>query len=225
MPVFAGIDNRRDREGEFMNTHARPLLASFGWTLCVYGLVETLARSNSWPVRGVGPGYYMALVGVSLLGWIWAYRRRLILPTARFLVIAAVLSLAIVIEPPLGIWLYAGDHPFYVTVTGGAVFGSSTGGGGIRLVHPLVQALAGNLGWFLLGGWMLTTTALLLRDPSANSHSNPILCPACGYDMRGLTHTTCPECGKEHTLDQFILPSREEPTLDRRVGEEQPRTQ
>lgn len=207
-----------------MSRHARPVLGSIGWTLCVYGLVGTLAESGSWPVWGVGPGYYLVLIGVSLVGWLWVYRRRLGLSTARFLVIAVTLCVAIIIKPPLGMWLWKGNHPFYVTVTGAVGGGSSTGGGGIRLVHPLVQALAGNLGWFLLGGWMLITAAALVRTQSANGHSTPIFCPSCGYDMRGLTHTTCPECGKEHTLDRLVSSGREIPTRDCRPGEQQPPT-
>ena len=26
--------------------------------------------------------------------------------------------------------------------------------------------------------------------------AGPMLCPGCGYDMRGITGTTCPECGE-----------------------------
>ncbi len=32
----------------------------------------------------------------------------------------------------------------------------------------------------------------------------PLLCPMCGYDMRGLNHARCPECGTEYTLDALL---------------------
>ena len=31
-----------------------------------------------------------------------------------------------------------------------------------------------------------------------------ILCPMCGYDMRGLSETRCPECGECPTLETFL---------------------
>ena len=49
----------------------------------------------------------------------------------------------------------------------------------------------------------------------------PLLCPRCGYNMRGLTHARCPECGTEYTLDALLtanveraLPERELATGD-----------
>ena len=31
-----------------------------------------------------------------------------------------------------------------------------------------------------------------------------VVCPDCGYDLRGLRATRCPECGAEHTLDELF---------------------
>jgi len=28
-------------------------------------------------------------------------------------------------------------------------------------------------------------------------------CPVCGYNLSGLTHCRCPECGKEYQLEQL----------------------
>ncbi len=35
---------------------------------------------------------------------------------------------------------------------------------------------------------------------AARSHVKP-LCPACGYNLAGLTQCRCPECGRTFTLD------------------------
>lgn len=31
-----------------------------------------------------------------------------------------------------------------------------------------------------------------------------ILCPKCGYDLTGLTHSKCPECGTPYTLEELL---------------------
>lgn len=31
----------------------------------------------------------------------------------------------------------------------------------------------------------------------------PPICPACGYNLTGLTQCRCPECGREYRLDQL----------------------
>ena len=204
-----------------MSRPTKPALGSIGWTLCIYGLVETLAESGSWPVWGVGPAYYLVLIGVSLLGWIWGFRRQLRIAAARFLLIAGIFLGALFIESPLRNWL---NEPLVRSlnrpVEGGFEYRSS----GPPLYH-LLAGISSNLGWLLLGGWVMATAATLVRTQSANGHSKPIFCPSCGYDMRGLTHTTCPECGKEHTLDQLVSRNREAPTHDRGPAEQQPRTQ
>ncbi len=35
------------------------------------------------------------------------------------------------------------------------------------------------------------------------ARSNPPLCPTCKYDLSGLPHCRCPECGTEHRLDEL----------------------
>ncbi len=35
------------------------------------------------------------------------------------------------------------------------------------------------------------------------SRNQPPICPECGYNLSGLTHCRCPECGTEYTLDQL----------------------
>lgn len=33
--------------------------------------------------------------------------------------------------------------------------------------------------------------------------TNPPLCPRCKYDLSGLSHCRCPECGTEYRLDEL----------------------
>lgn len=35
------------------------------------------------------------------------------------------------------------------------------------------------------------------------ARSSPPACPDCHYDMTGLTHCRCPECGAEYKLDEL----------------------
>lgn len=35
------------------------------------------------------------------------------------------------------------------------------------------------------------------------SRGEPPQCLGCGYNLSGLTHCRCPECGREHTLDEL----------------------
>jgi hypothetical protein len=39
--------------------------------------------------------------------------------------------------------------------------------------------------------------------PTETTVERQRLCPACGYDMRGLTHDTCPECGGEYIAEGY----------------------
>ena len=57
----------------------------------------------------------------------------------------------------------------------------------------------------------LPAEALRLKRRHGDPTAAEIYCPACGYNLRGLYHTRCPECGVEHTLDQLLqanLPKR-----------------
>lgn len=52
----------------------------------------------------------------------------------------------------------------------------------------------------MLGGF-----CLFVLSPSKRPPKHQMTCPACGYNMRGLTEARCPECGAEFTLDQLKL--------------------
>jgi len=40
------------------------------------------------------------------------------------------------------------------------------------------------------------------------ARSSPPTCPRCGYNLSGLTHCRCPECGAEFALDQLWIACR-----------------
>ncbi|NLF31561.1 MAG: hypothetical protein GX591_11830 [Planctomycetes bacterium] len=76
---------------------------------------------------------------------------------------------------------------------------------------------ATTLGAFIAGlGWVVATTVLWrettvekaqrLRTAvgGGGGYVGPLLCPMCGYDMRGLLQARCPECGAEYTLDALL---------------------
>ena len=53
----------------------------------------------------------------------------------------------------------------------------------------------------LLRLWTETARERIARIRSASAPSR--ICPACRYDMSGLTNLTCPECGAAYTLGQL----------------------
>jgi len=69
----------------------------------------------------------------------------------------------------------------------------------------------------LLGGgfppivWVLATV-MVWRETNAErtvrlaggSDADSVVCPMCGYDMRGVRMAQCPECGVEFTLGQLV---------------------
>jgi hypothetical protein len=57
------------------------------------------------------------------------------------------------------------------------------------------------LGW---GVWMAATMWIWpLRLPVGDLPEEGPVCPKCRYLLKGLTHTRCPECGDEPTLDEL----------------------
>jgi predicted amidophosphoribosyltransferase len=54
----------------------------------------------------------------------------------------------------------------------------------------------------------------LCRQPGQS-----ILCPACGQDLRGLTGTTCSECGITYTLQQLLHSQPTQADLDEPSGD------
>ena len=57
------------------------------------------------------------------------------------------------------------------------------------------------VGW---GVWMAATMWIWpLRLPVGELPEEGPVCPKCRYMLKGLTHTRCPECGNEPTLDEL----------------------
>jgi hypothetical protein len=54
--------------------------------------------------------------------------------------------------------------------------------------------------------WRETATERAARLSGAGSGT--IRCPACGYNMTGLTQARCPECGRDYTLDELFAAAR-----------------
>ncbi len=55
--------------------------------------------------------------------------------------------------------------------------------------------------------WRETATERIRRVGSIADKA--IFCPACGYNLRGLQQTRCPECGARYTLDELFSILRE----------------
>jgi hypothetical protein len=57
----------------------------------------------------------------------------------------------------------------------------------------------------------LVATVLIWRETAeerarrlANSGTDAVVCPTCGYNLTGLKESRCPECGTQFTLDQLL---------------------
>lgn len=72
-------------------------------------------------------------------------------------------------------------------------------GGRERDFSPFLTTTVTPLFW-------LVATCFLWRDVPGNElhEQGKVVCPTCGYDLRGLTTTRCPECGAQLTLDALI---------------------
>ena len=66
--------------------------------------------------------------------------------------------------------------------------------------------------------WLVATVFICRRPNECAGHSvtASVVCPACNYNMTGLTTARCPECGAEFTLDQLFSsqPDRESKELN-----------
>jgi hypothetical protein len=77
---------------------------------------------------------------------------------------------------------------------------------------PLIVALgAANRGTlFMLVTGSLSVTGIALWLSSLICYDSPepaqVLCPSCGYDLRGQRECRCPECGQQYTLGDLARP-------------------
>jgi len=58
--------------------------------------------------------------------------------------------------------------------------------------------------------WMGWTTVIWRQTREEAGAAAPVACPVCGYNLSGLKHTTCPECGASLTLEQLLSRQRSE---------------
>jgi len=197
-----------------MHTLATRLIVGVGWSFLWYGIYELLygiAGALIWnsilpPIWGLIYLGWAVLLGYGLCGWIWIFRSMLRITGRGVLVIIAALTGVVAVSALLRTWVED------LVIHG-------------ELSNQYTDGFVLNVNWYALGAWLLATAWIIARAQRSSPGSACVTCPACGYDMRGLTHTTCPECGKEHTLDQFVSRGRERPTRVCRPGEQQPRTQ
>ena len=58
--------------------------------------------------------------------------------------------------------------------------------------------------WVLATAWIWRESDEEERRRIAAAGGPAVMCPSCGYDLRGLKATRCPGCGTEHTLDELF---------------------
>lgn len=181
-----------------MNTFVTRVIAAVGWSFLWYGICEllygiavALMYDSMLPLRWA-PVYVgrAVLLGYGLCGWIWLLRSMLRITGRRVLVIIAALTGVLIVSALLGRWVED------LSIQSG-------------LSNRYTDGFVLNVNWYALGAWLLVTAWIIARAQRSSPGSASVKCPDCGYDMRGLTHTTCPECGKEHRLDALISSSRE----------------
>jgi hypothetical protein len=96
-----------------------------------------------------------------------------------------------------------------------AVFAAIVGGGGGMMmmslfdVHDLSAGIC--LGGILAIMLWLIATVLIWRETTGEraerikgSTKSAVTCPACGYNLTGLSQSRCPECGSAFTLDELL---------------------
>lgn len=106
-----------------------------------------------------------------------------------------------------------------VCLVGGVLFGAVCLTLNRTLPDP-IAILAG--GGFVPIVWVLATVLLWRETPAerlarlAASSAASVLCPLCGYDLRGLSAARCPECGTVFTLEELAAaqPQRQESPME-----------
>ncbi len=181
-----------------MNTCATRMTAGVGWSVLwyavselIYGILRVLIHNSILPpVDWYRFTYEAVLVGYGLCGWIWIFRLNLCATRRNFLVIAAVLTGLVIVLALLANWLQDRQN--------------------VGMTESILSySFTSAVSWYALGTWLLVTAWIIARAQRAAPRSACVMCPDCGYNMRGLTHATCPECGVEHTLDQLVSNRRE----------------
>jgi hypothetical protein len=68
----------------------------------------------------------------------------------------------------------------------------------------LLGSIGPPLVWVVATAWIWRETDEEHRRRIAAAGGPTVVCPSCGYDLRGLKATRCPECGTECTLDELF---------------------
>lgn len=120
------------------------------------------------------------------VGWIWIWRRDVVWTTRRRQMTGFAVVWAIGPAVLVGALILAVDRSL-----------------------DEAAAILGGLCWLVV--W-LASTVLIWRETSlermrrlGETAEEPIVCPTCGYDMRGLQQARCPECGTQYTLDELLV--------------------
>lgn len=83
----------------------------------------------------------------------------------------------------------------------------------VRRYDDEIAMVMGGLTWATC--WLAGTILVWRETPHERSKrlgelsSSAIACPQCGYNMTGLHHARCPECGTQYTLDELFATLRE----------------
>jgi len=79
-----------------------------------------------------------------------------------------------------------------------------------RDVGSFVGSTAAPLLWLVATCFIWRESAEERGARLASTGGESVICPACGYNLTGLSNPRCPECGKQYTLDELLAgqPSR-----------------
>ena len=105
---------------------------------------------------------------------------------------------------------WTGDRQRRTVIVGlaGCVFAGITYlavGGLDREVGAVLAGMAWMVAWVMGTSLVWRDTPEEARRRRCVKAGDPLSCPSCGYDMRGLHQATCPECGTQYTLDELLI--------------------
>lgn len=149
--------------------------------------------------------FVYALVATFCIEWYFSWPNEL-----KGSIAAGIVTWLVVAAYWLALWRRSVDwtvHRFYRTVCS-AGFCLGAGAALANVLHNLwgpVMSVAVGTGASLFG-WLGWTVFIWQKPPASGSRSNAgmVVCPSCGYDLRGLRITTCPECGESPTLERLF---------------------
>ena len=89
-----------------------------------------------------------------------------------------------------------------------------------RLEHGMGSFLFGPAATF---AWLVGTVFVWRETPRERASrldarsGTSLVCPACGYNLTGLSQATCPECGVRYSIDELLAaqPGREDSEIER----------